>query len=205
MGTNVFPALPGLGWSIAKQPEFSTLVRAATSGQETRVSLWAGPKWHFKLTYDLLRYASTFQELQSLAGFFLARGGQYDSFLFQDPDDHQVTSQAIGQGDGVTTEFQLLREFGGFAEAVRAPNLSATINIYVDGVLQSGSSYSVAGWGNTAPGMVTFNSAPASGKAVTADFQFYFPVRFNTDIAEFSQFMHQLWELKQIELITVFN
>jgi len=202
MSTAVFPALPGLAWSVDKQPAFATVVRTAASGQETRVALWPAPRWHFKLGYDLLR-ADANQELQTLMGFFLARQGQYDSFLYQDPDDNAVTGQPLGVGDGATTAFQLLRSFGGFAEPVRAPNLGATLNVYLAGVAQSSSSYAVSGWGTATPGMLTFDTAPGAGVAIAADFSFYFPVRFAADLAEFSQFMHQLWELKQIELVSV--
>jgi len=202
MSTAVFPTLPGLAWSVDKQPEFSTVVRASASGQETRVALWANPRWHFKLGYDLLR-ADAAQELQTLMGFFLARQGQYDSFLYQDPDDNSVTSQAIGAGDGATTAFQLVRTLGGAAEPMRAPNLGATLNVYLGGVLQASSGYSVSGWGTATPGMLSFATAPGAGVPIAADFSFYFPVRFAADLAEFSEFMHQLWELKQIELVSV--
>jgi uncharacterized protein (TIGR02217 family) len=204
MSTAVFPSLPGLAWSVDKQPEFSTVVRASASGQETRVALWPNPRWHFKLGYELLR-ADAHQELQTLMGFFLARQGQYDSFLYQDPDDNAVAAQPIGAGDGATALFQLYRSFGGFAEPVRAPNLGATLNVYLAGVLQSPGGYTVSGWGTAAPGQLSFAAAPGAGVAITADFSFYYPVRFAADLAEFSEFMHQLWELRQIELVSVFN
>jgi uncharacterized protein (TIGR02217 family) len=203
MSTAIFPSLPGLAWSVDKQPEFSTIVRAAASGQETRVALWPNPRWRFKLGYDLLR-ADAHLELQTLMGFFLARQGQYDSFLYQDPDDCAVTAQPLGTGDGATAAFQLCRSLGGFAEPVKAPNLGATLTLYLGGVAQSPSAYTVSGWGTATPGVVTFNAAPGSGVPIAADFSFYFPVRFAADLAEFSEFMHQLWELKQLELVSVF-
>lgn len=204
MGIGVFPTLPGLAWSVDKQPEFSTLVRVAANGQDTRVGLMAAPKWHFKLTYDVLRADFTHQELQTLMGFFLQRHGQLDSFLYKDPDDSVVVGQPLGTGDGTAKTFQLIRSFGGFIEPVRAPDLSATLNVYVDGVLKtSGTDYAVAAWGSATPGLITFTAAPAGGKLVSADFTFFFPVRFAADTAEFSQFMRQLWELKQIELVGV--
>lgn len=204
MGQSIFPTLPGLGWSVDKQPEFSSLVRAAVNGQETRIALWAAPKWHFKLTYEILRADAAFQELQTLAGFFLQRLGQFDSFLYADPDDRAVSAQPLGAGDGTAKTFQLIRSLGGFVEPVRAPDLDAMLNLYVDGTLKiMGTDYTVGAWGSATPGLVTFAAAPASGKLVTADFSYYFPVRFAADLAEFSQFMHQLWELKQIELVSV--
>lgn len=202
MSTATFPSLPGLAWSVDKHPEFSTVVRTAASGQETRVALWVSPRWRFTLTYDLLRADAT-QELQTLMGFFLARQGQYDSFLYRDPDDGAVAGQPIGIGDGTTTAFQLVRALGGFAEPVRAPDLGSALNIYLGGVLLSSSGYTVSGWGTSTPGMVTFAAPPAAAAAITADFSFFFPVRFAADSAEFSQFMHQFWELKQLELVSV--
>jgi uncharacterized protein (TIGR02217 family) len=195
--------LPGLGWSVDKQPEFSSLVRAAVSGQETRIALWAAPKWHFKLTYEILRADSAYQELQTLAGFFLQRYGQFDSFLYADPDDSVTAGQPLGTGDGTTKTFQLYRAFGGFIEPVRAPNLGASLTVYVDDVAADPAGYTVGAWGSATPGLITFTAAPAAGKLVKADFSYYFPVRFAADLAEFSQFMHQLWELKQIELVSV--
>lgn len=204
MSSSVFPALPGLGWSVDKQPEFSTLVRAAVNGQDTRVGLMASPRWHFKLTYDVLRADLTHQELQTLMGFFLQRYGQFDSFLYKDPTDCTLTAQPLGTGDGGTTAFQLVRALGGFVEPVRAPDLTATLTVYVDGIpMALGTDYTIAAWGTATPGLVTFTTAPASGKLVTADFSFFFPVRFADDRAEFSQFMYQLWELKQVELVSV--
>ena len=53
-------------------------------------------------------------------GFFLARGGQFDDFLLneseltQSLEDSVFTGQPIGTGDGVTKNFQLVRNFGGF-------------------------------------------------------------------------------------------
>ena len=56
-------------------------------------------------------------------GFFLARGGQFDDFLLNESDltqrleDSVFSGQPIGAGDGVTKNFQLVRNFGGFLEA----------------------------------------------------------------------------------------
>ena len=46
-------------------------------------------------------------------------------------------------------------------------------------------------------------SAPGSGVVITADFTYYFLVRFAEDTAEFENFMYQLWSLKQVKLQSV--
>lgn len=102
------------------------------------------------------------------------------------------------------TVFQLVRTMGallpsgGFAEPITAPN--AVTAIYFNGVRQSGSIYSV----DPATGLVTFTSPPPSGQLVTADFTYFFRVRFADDTADFENFLYQLWALKQVKLQSVF-
>ena len=196
MSNVVFPALPGLAWSVGKSPEFSSIVKTAVNGAETRIALWSAPRWHFKLKYELLRDDAT-DELKTLAGFFLQRQGQFDSFLYLDPDDNSVAGQTLGQGDGTTTSFTCLRNFGGFLEPVGMVNASLPMSFAVGGQSLASSAYTVSG------NQVTFTQAPASGQAVTGSFSFYFRVRFAADTAEFEQFMHQLWQLQSCELVSV--
>jgi hypothetical protein len=66
-------------------------------------------------------------ELQTLGGFFLARQGSYDSFLYSDPTDNTVTKQTFAAGDDVTTAFTLARAWGGFIEPIGACAGSPTI------------------------------------------------------------------------------
>ena len=50
---------------------------------------------------------------------------------------------------------------------------------------------------------MTFDTPPATGQLVAADFTYRFRVRFADDTAEFENFMYQLWQLKQIKLQSV--
>ncbi len=135
--------------------------------------------------------------MRTLAGFFLQQQGSFGAFLFDDPSDDGVTGQYFGTGDGTTTAFQLYRSFGGFFEPIVAP--ASVSAVYFNGVAQSPAGYSV----NPATGIVTFGSAPGSGVVITADFTYYFLVRFAEDTAEFENFMYQLWSLKQVKLQSV--
>src|SRR5579862_7623363 len=126
MSISVFPTLAGLGWSVTRREMWSTRTQTAISGKETRVADWSYPRHQWTLTYDFLRQGNlsgaTYAEFASLAGFFNLRQGSFDTFLYADPDDSSVTSQGIGIGDGTTTNFQLVRAFGGFVEPILAPN-----------------------------------------------------------------------------------
>lgn len=212
--TAIFPALPGLAWSVTKQPRFATRIQRAVSGRELRALDQPNPIWTWTLTYSLLRDewdtraaagpGIGYDELRTLMGFFLEQQGAFTPFLFADPTDNAATGQVLGAGDGSATAFQLVRTMGaalpggGFAEPITAPN--AVTNIYFNGVLQTPSSYSVA----ADTGLVTFTTPPPAGQAVSADFTYYFRVRFADDAAEFENFMYQLWSLRQIRLQSVF-
>jgi len=205
--TAIFPSLPGLGWSVVKSARFATRIQRAVNGRELRALDQPYPIWSWTLTYPLLRDKSDtrgpgpgvgYDELRTLAGFFLQQQGAFQPFLFDDPTDRSVTAQLLGTGDSSAIAFQLVRAMGNFAEPVTAPNLVSAV--YFDGVLQSPASYSV----DSPTGLVTFTSPPPSGQAITADFTYYFRVRFADDTAEFENFMLQLWQARQIKLQSVF-
>lgn len=194
MSNAVFPDLPGIEIRATKTPEWSTEIQQAVSGKELRAANWSYPKWHFTVSYEVLR-AGAEAELQTLIGFFCQRKGAFDNFLFTDPDDCAVTDQPFGTGNGTTTQFQLVRTLGGFIDPVKAPNGTPTIK--VAGVATGSFSLDA----NT--GIVTFFSPPTNGAALTWSGSFYFRVRFVRDTADFERFLHDLWQLKKLELVSV--
>lgn len=118
-------------------------------------------------------------QLDALIAFFRARKGRAYGFRFKDWSDFQATGQALGTGDGSRTAFQLVKTYtsGGVSEAriIRKP-VAGSVQVYVNGVLAA-SGVTV----DTASGLVTFTTAPASGALISADFEFDVPVRFDTD------------------------
>lgn len=211
MSTQVFPSLPLIAWPVKRTHEWSDNMKAAISGKETGISNWTYPRIHFELTYagagalrQGTRGLNVFSEWAQLAGFFDARTGRVDPFLYTADDDNQVTGQEIGTGDGTTTSFQLLRTLGGFIAPVFAPNVVS--NVYLNAVAQSPSSYSVAPWnGNTTggSGILTFTAAPAAGKVITADFTYYWACRFEDMKLDFEKTMATLWSAKSVKFYTV--
>jgi uncharacterized protein (TIGR02217 family) len=205
--TAIFPVLPGLGWSVTKTPRFAGRIQHAISGREMRVLDQPYPIWTWTLTYSLLRdkwdsrgaggLGAGYDELRTIAGFFLAQQGTFQPFLFDDPTDNTVAAQVIGTADSIATGFQLVRSMGGFAEPLTAPNAVAAI--YFNGVRQDPAGYTVDG----DTGQVTFTAPPPAGQIITADFTYRFRVRFADDAVEFENFMYQLWQLKQIKLQSV--
>ena len=195
MSNAVYPTLPGLAWSSRRTPLWRTTVQTTPSGREWRTSPMSSPRYRYTLTYEFLRSTAAYPHLQTLLGFFNSRRGGYDSFLFSDPDDRTVTAQAFGTGDGVSTQWQLVRTLGGFVEPVYA--LDGAANIYRDGALVA------SGVTVSADGAVTFASAPAAGVVLTWTGAYYWRCRFEDDELEFEQFLAKLWKTGQVMLLTV--
>ncbi len=191
MSSALYPTLAGLTWNNTKAPVFNTKIQRSVTNSELRAAFAVTPVWDFTLTYDLLRDDTANNELKTLMGFFLARQGSFDSFLYADPDDYLAVLQNFGTGDGVTTQFQLRRSIGPFSEEVC--NFANAPSIYKGGVLQS-ANYSVA-----ANGVVTFTPAPGSNVALTWSGTYYFRCRFQQDQQEFKEFMRQLWEAGSVQ------
>lgn len=194
MSNVLFPALPGLSFDVKRTPVWKTRLQESVSGKETRQADWSYPRWKWSFPYDLLRDTASQQELRTLVGFFLQRQGMYDSFLLQDADDYTVTGQPIGTGTGAQTQYQLVRTYGGFVEPMKEPNSISALKV-------NGSS---APFTHLGSGLVQFNSAPANGTALTADFTYYFRARFEVDdIGDLAKFADKLWKLGRLELISL--
>ena len=184
MSDAIFPVFPGLTWDSTKTPIFKTQVQESLSGCETRMSLWRYPLWDFTVKYELLRDT----EMRALCGFFLARKGSFDSFLYVDPLDSAVSDQSIGLGDGINKTFQLQRFFGGTAEPVMWPT---AISIKINGVVST--AYTLGSLG-----VVTFVTAPAAGAGITWTGNYKFRCRFKEDAVNFNQFAYKLWDLQTL-------
>jgi uncharacterized protein (TIGR02217 family) len=216
MSNILFPKIRGLAWDIIKNPTFNTEIQESLAGREVRIQNYQNPIWEFTLSYEyLLNDPRTRDEneqtgLETLVGFFLARGGQFDDFLLNESDltgrqeDSVFSGQPIGTGDGVNKNFQLVRNFGGFLEACQNPANQAAI-IYDNGTVKTPTvDYTISN------GLVSFTNAPANGHFITADFTFLHRVRFHTGTSrsgkegiELSNFYFNLYECREVQLISV--
>jgi uncharacterized protein (TIGR02217 family) len=216
MSNLLFPKIRGLAWNIVKTPTFSTEIQESLAGREVRIQNFQNPIWEFTLSYEYLlndpklRDENEQTPLETLVGFFLARGGQFDDFLLNESDltgrleDSVYSGQPIGVGDGNTKSFQIVRNVGGFLEAVQNP-MNQTAAIYLNGVSKvQGSDYTISN------GVVTFTTAPSAAVNITADFIMLHRVRFHTGTSrsgkegiEFSNFYFNLYECREVQLISV--
>ena len=195
MSNAIFPTLAGLAFPVTRKPIWNTTVQESVSGKETRVGYWTYPRWEYNLSVELLRTHGGYSELQTLLGFFNARRGRLDDWLFLDPDDNSVNGAAFGIGDGVTTVFQLTRPYGGWVEPVRAVNYVGSIQ--ANGVQQPDHIL------DQFSGQITFNSPPASGVILSWTGSFYWRCRFIEDELETSKILSGIFTAEDFAFRTL--
>lgn len=203
MTSFVYPVLQGLTFDVLRTPQWHTEKQAALSGKRSTLAYMRYPLIHFEHVYSVLRDDLTLSQLKQIVGLFNACQGSFDTFLFTDPDFNTFTAanqQQIGIGDGTTKVFQLVAYYQnsggpGYGELVQ--NVNGTPTIYVNGAAQ-GSGYAL---GPT--GIVTFNTAPASGATINWSGSFYYRCAFDEDKLDLSKFMNQWWAIKKLPFTSV--
>jgi Conserved hypothetical protein 2217 (DUF2460) len=220
MSNAVFPgAIRGLDIAVTKSAEFETIVQSAPSFSETRIAQAQNPRWHWQLTYNYLKddwddlsVYVPYTDYKTMQGFFLARQGQFDDFLYLDPDDNFVGPALYGAvpnplaqlqtvTDGVGNYYSpIQRNFGGqFWEDITD---IGGITVYANGALQTvGVNYNIFGPGLAIPGYsfggkyIQWIASGSPALPVTAQFQFFFRVRFEEDTQDFERWLWQLWNI----------
>jgi uncharacterized protein (TIGR02217 family) len=191
----------GLGREVSAEPAFSTAIVATAGGAEQRNSEWADAR----LTFDAAPGLRAEEDLHALLAFFRARRGAAIGFRLEDPFDNssngmtwtpEPEDQAIGIGDGVRTDFALVKRYGEQVRRITRP-VAGTVRIAVDGDEQ------VSGWTLGGKGMVEFDEAPGEGKAVTAGFRFDVPVRFAEDRLSLNRATFAAGEMPAVPMIEI--
>ena len=220
MTTPVFPYLPGLGWPVTRSPgDFDTVIQTAMSGKEVRFANRTQARYKYELVVESLSSNSANANLvarskQLLEGFYNQCLGGALIFNYFDVDDYETIAQQFGVGDGSTAAFQLVRALGGWVDNIYAPLNQAgpvvvpspnggTMNapypaplIYDNASLVSSSNYTIVN------GLVTFNTPPTSGHALTWTGDYWWPCNFDEDTISLAKFMGGLWEAKSIKFTT---
>ena len=198
-----------LGFGAAGGPAFSTQVVVTGSGAEQRNAEWAD----VRLEYDAGLGIRSEDDLKRLITFFRARRGQAHGFRFLDPLDNSSAAdggeptaldQRLGLGDGGTTRFALVRNYGDAALPDEAPQTRRITRPWPESVVVAVAGVVLPnGWTLAPGGFVDFEAAPAAGAAVTAGFRFDVPVRFATDRIEVSIAGWRAGELPSVPLIEI--
>ena len=190
-------------------PERRTDIVTLASGHEERNSPWAGSRRRFNAGYGIKSLA----EIEQVIAFFEARHGRLHAFRWRDPfdwkscsiaDTPQPHDQAIGTGDGMATQVQLTKTYtsGGhsYIRTITKP-VAGTVIVAINAITLDPGACSV----DPATGIVTFDTAPADGAAITAGFEFDVPVRFDTDTLSISLAALKAGDIPNIPVIEVLS
>ena len=190
-----------LGREASVEPSFSTAVVTGAGGGEQRNSDWADARLRFDAGPGVRGEA----DLHALISFFRARRGAAVAFRFEDPFDNSssgmtgeagAADQLLGTGDGVRTEFRLMKLYGDQARRITRP-VSGSVRISVGGA------ESVGGWTLAPLGLVRFDEPPPSDAEVRAGFRFDVPARFAEDRLTVSRATFEAGEIPSVPLIEV--
>ena len=200
MAMPLFPQLKGLTFGTRMTPSFNTGVSRSTNGKETRTQYQAYPTWEFELSYEWLPNRSQGKrDLESIVSFFLERSGSFEAFLYDGPETPLEEMTLLGEGDGVSTSFDLVKTTGSYVEPAGGLADLSAIQLYVDDVIVAYSAFNLSEDNRS----IVFDTAPLSGKSIRGVYKPLYLVRFNEDTADFEQFMSQLWNLQQITLKSI--
>jgi uncharacterized protein (TIGR02217 family) len=181
--------------------ERRTEVVTLASGHERRSTPWAQGRRRYLIGAGL----RSLDDMAALTAFFEARRGRLYGFRFRDFADFKscapgaaaaATDQTIGTGDGATTAFELVKDYGGLAREIRKP-VAGSVRVAVDGVETQ--DFAV----DAATGMVTLGAAPGPGAVVTAGFEFDTPVRFDADRIEVTLETFEAGRMAAVPLVEV--
>ena len=175
---------PAISYDATSSSSWRTIVTTLEDKSEDRDRRWAHAQMSFEIGYD----ARDPEILAVLSAMHKACAGRHTGFRLKDHDDWHsarpgadisATDQIIGTGDGATVAFQLVKAypmgFGAYVRPIYKPRPSLSPVVAVNGT-------KVFNWTlDFTTGIVTFDTAPASGELVTAGFAFDVPVRFDSD------------------------
>lgn len=172
-------------------PEYRTDVVMTVDGSEDREQRWADPIPKYEIAHNIKSPA----DISALRAFHFARRGALRGFLLRDWIDYTsaadgvsapgATDQPLGTGNGVDTEFQLVKRYPDpvdpYDRAILWP-VDATLIVAANGTPVDPGDYSFA----RGSGLVVFDAAPDIGVTLTAGFAFDVPVRFAEDMLSVS-------------------
>ena len=190
-------------------PERRTEIVTLASGHEERNTPWAHSRRRYEAGYGV----KTLDELHEAIAFFEARFGKLYGFRWHDPVDfksclptHMIAAedQIIGTGNGTAREFQLLKAYSSGGETYSRPitkPIGTSLLLALDGMIVDSESYEC----DAATGLVTFDNyaTPASGKVITAGFEFDVPVRFDTDALKIDLSAFAAGEIPNLPVVEV--
>jgi len=182
----LFPQDVSYGYS--RETEFNTTILRTNNGFESRNSNWKNDLRGFVVKLG----ARNQRMIEDLICLYLVGDGPLTTFLFKDWLDYKSTKymdesitnqdQNIGTGDGVKTQFQIIKTYScvtltGTANKSRDVTKIKTDTLIVSTNGAPTTAYTV----DPLTGIITFNVAPINEAVVKCGYEFYINCRFKDD------------------------
>ena len=155
-------------------PQFYTSVLRMSNGSEARNQNWQDAKCVYDISYGISQ--DTFYDVIT---FFRARRGRLRGFRFKDWTDFTAFGQPMVPTDTNYKDYQMVKVYddgvSSYVRTITRP-VVGTIQYYKNGVPIDPTSVAL-----NPKGVLHFNTANLSTDAITADFEFDVPVRFDND------------------------
>lgn len=175
---------------------FSTSIITLRSGGEYRNGLWAHPLRTFEVEYG----ARDPREIEeSVMSFLMSTMGALYGFRARDWSDHIARAASVGEGDGSTWWFRLVKPYGDYSRRIRKPDRSAAVSVAIDGVPLAPSQYAV----DYDQGVLVLKTAPGSGTEVSWTGKFHVPVRFTDDTVSVAMAYHRVGSVDRFGLTEI--
>jgi uncharacterized protein (TIGR02217 family) len=190
-----------LGREVGVEPAFSTAIVTTAGGAEQRNSEWADAR----LTFDAGPGVRGEGDLHDIIAFFRARRGAAIGFRLEDPFDNSsngmilapgAADQLLGMGDGVRTEFPLIKTYGQQVRRITRP-VAGSVRV------SAGDVELTEGWTLGEKGMIALDDPPAEGAEVRAGFRFDVPVRFAEDRLSLNRATFLAGEIPSVPMIEI--
>lgn len=179
-------------------PRFRTEVVVLGSGHEQRNAEWSAARGR----WDIAPGIQSAADLEAVIAFWYARKGRLRGFRFKDHTDFRATGQVlIAEVAGGETSAQLVRTYtsgpANHARSITKP-VAGSVQLYLDGA-------PIAASIDTATGIASFSALPATSPqvALTADFEFDVPVRFDADTLEIRQVTHARDAIEALPIVEI--
>lgn len=195
------------GYDLRYREEWLTDLVDYDTGKEQRNQIWERPKRHWILPYNalLVEYRDKLIQLCSRAK------GMFNIFLFENPYDYKCAlTECIITAVGGETTTQLIKTYYGSTSetwnenktriqpsGIFAPIVKIDTTVKTEGIhFTLDDDTGIIDWtGGSAP-----EESLEPNEVVTAQYQFYCPVRFDRDVYEESTIFIDVWNMGDIPI-----
>jgi uncharacterized protein (TIGR02217 family) len=196
---------PGVESGAVGGPQFKTTILIAASGDEQRIAEWDLARGEWDIGYGIRNRTD---QAEVIALFRACMGRAY-SFRFKDWSDFQASDESFGTGDGSTTDFQLKKTYSSKTDALVVVR-SIVRNIILPRtspltIKDNGSTVNAADYDLLDGGIISFDTAPVAGHALTWTGEFDVPVRFDVDKLPVSALTDDIYTIRGIRVVEVLD